>query len=45
MDFNEEEFAAKILIIGDSGIGKSSILTRYTENKFSVLLPNTVGNK
>ena len=33
----------KLVIIGDSGVGKSSIVTRYTDNKFSLFLINTVG--
>lgn len=31
---NEFDYTLKIIIIGDSGIGKSSIMTRYHENKF-----------
>ena len=33
----------KIILIGDSGVGKSSIVSRYTDNKFSLFLINTVG--
>jgi len=33
----------KIILVGDSGVGKSSIVSRYTDNKFSMFLINTVG--
>ena len=33
----------KLLIIGDSGVGKSSILSRYCEDKFSTAFFNTIG--
>ena len=38
-DDYEKEILAKILILGDSKVGKSSILTRFTEGYWS---PNTV---
>lgn len=34
---------AKILILGDSSVGKSSILMRYTENTFNTNMATTVG--
>ena len=37
-----EEFL-KLLIIGDSGVGKSCILTRFCENKFTQAFYNTIG--
>jgi GTPase SAR1 family protein len=37
-----EEFL-KLLIIGDSGVGKSCILTRFCENKFTEAFYNTIG--
>ena len=33
----------KILIIGDSGVGKSSIIVRYTEDTFSENMFSTIG--
>lgn len=33
----------KILIIGESGVGKSSLLLRFTEDNFDPELPNTIG--
>ena len=33
----------KILLLGDSGVGKSSIILRYTDNTFSSNLMNSIG--
>ena len=33
----------KILLLGDSGVGKSSIILRYIENIFSQNLMNSIG--
>jgi small GTP-binding protein len=33
----------KIIIIGNSGVGKSNLLTRYTENDFSLETKSTIG--
>mmetsp|Transcript_58309 Transcript_58309/g.190151 ORF Transcript_58309/g.190151 Transcript_58309/m.190151 type:complete len:224 (-) Transcript_58309:56-727(-) len=33
----------KLLLIGDSGVGKSSLLVRFAEDKFSPQLTNTIG--
>eukprot|EP00672_Neobodo_designis_P024398 CAMPEP_0174830096 /NCGR_PEP_ID=MMETSP1114-20130205/2339_1 /TAXON_ID=312471 /ORGANISM="Neobodo designis, Strain CCAP 1951/1" /LENGTH=973 /DNA_ID=CAMNT_0016063881 /DNA_START=73 /DNA_END=2991 /DNA_ORIENTATION=+ len=33
----------KVLIIGDSGVGKSSIATRYAQDEFSTDTPTTIG--
>ena len=33
----------KILIIGESGVGKSSILLRFTDDIFVPNLPGTIG--
>ena len=30
----EEQLVFKLLLIGDSGVGKSSILIRFTDDKF-----------
>lgn len=36
-------FVFSVIIIGDSGVGKSSILTRYTRNEFSIETKTTIG--
>jgi GTPase SAR1 family protein len=33
----------KILIIGNSGVGKSCMLMRYVENSFTTAFYNTIG--
>lgn len=37
------DYLFKLIIIGDSGVGKSSILTRYTRNEFSQETKTTIG--
>ncbi len=37
------ENLVKIIVIGDSGVGKTSLLYQYSENKFSVNTMSTVG--
>ena len=39
----KNDLVAKLLIIGDSRVGKSSILTRFTDNFFSSQTQTTVG--
>ena len=41
----EEKILAtlKILIIGESGVGKSSLLLRFTDDLFDVEIPATIG--
>ena len=34
----------KVLLIGDAGVGKSSLLLRYTEDKFDEALGSTIGD-
>lgn len=36
-------FFLKVIIIGDSGVGKSSILSRYTQNEFKQNSKTTIG--
>ena len=37
------EFLIKILILGDSGVGKTNFITRFAENKFSAIHTTTIG--
>ena len=44
MDDDEEyDRLIKLIIIGDSGVGKTNLLTRFTENKFSLESKATIG--
>jgi GTPase SAR1 family protein len=40
---NKSDCVAKILVIGDSKVGKSCIITRFTENFFTLNTATTVG--
>lgn len=40
---NTEYDVIKLLLVGDSGVGKSCLLTRFTDNKFSFNEVSTVG--
>ena len=39
----EYDYLFKILVIGDSGVGKSSLLLRFTDNFYSDTYINTIG--
>ena len=39
----KEQITAKILILGESKVGKSSLLLRFTENKFMETIGPTLG--
>ena len=43
MRAEEYELLLKIVIVGDSGVGKSNILTRFTKNEFIVESKSTIG--
>ncbi|MGC4046672.1 MAG: hypothetical protein QM758_23005 [Armatimonas sp.] len=38
------DWLAKLLIIGDSGVGKTNILLRFCENNFLTSHLTTIGN-
>jgi len=38
-----DEFDSKIVLLGDSGVGKTSIAVRYVQESFSSKLPPTIG--
>ena len=35
MSKNEDALDIKMILLGESGVGKTSIISRYVENKFS----------
>eukprot|EP00992_Anisonema_acinus_P000716 TRINITY_DN10261_c0_g1_i3.p1 TRINITY_DN10261_c0_g1~~TRINITY_DN10261_c0_g1_i3.p1 ORF type:complete len:237 (-),score=49.14 TRINITY_DN10261_c0_g1_i3:277-933(-) len=37
------DYLFKVVIIGDSGVGKSNLMTRYTSDEFNVESPSTIG--
>lgn len=39
----ETDYLFKIIIIGDSAVGKSALLMRYTENTFTTAFNSTIG--
>jgi Ras-related protein Rab-11A len=39
----EYNFLFKVVLIGDSGVGKSNLMTRYTSDEFNVESPSTIG--
>ena len=41
---NEETVFIKIIILGDSGVGKTSLLTRYCYSKFDPYITPTIGS-
>ncbi len=43
MDYNHPDYIFKILILGDSGVGKSSMIKMYTEETFDLLYNSTIG--
>jgi len=40
---NEYDYLFKVLLIGDTGVGKSSILVRYSDDKFLATHSSTIG--
>ena len=42
-DNDHYDYLFKIVLIGDSGVGKSQLLSRYTKNEFKIQSPSTIG--
>jgi small GTP-binding protein len=42
-DADDYDYLFKIVLIGDSGVGKSNILSRFTRNEFSLESKSTIG--
>ena len=40
---HEYDYLFKIVLMGDSGVGKSNILSRFTRNKFCLESKSTIG--
>lgn len=40
---DNEKWVIKVILLGDAGVGKTSLLRRYTENKFSLKTDTTIG--
>lgn len=43
VDHHEYDYLFKIVLIGDSGVGKSNILSRFTRNEFCLESKSTIG--
>ena len=39
----DEKSTCKVVLIGRSGVGKTSIISKFIYNKFSIDLPSTIG--
>ena len=37
------DYLFKVVLIGDSGVGKSNLLSRFTRNKFDLETKTTIG--
>ena len=37
------DYASKVIVVGDSGVGKTNILTRFAKNDFISNSPSTIG--
>lgn len=39
----ESESQLKLVLVGDSGVGKSNIISRFTKNEFNLESKTTIG--
>jgi len=42
-NMTDNDYLFKIVLIGDSGVGKSNLLSRFTHNEFSISTRSTIG--
>ena len=40
---DDYDYLFKVVLIGDSGVGKSNILSRFTKNEFDLETKTTIG--
>lgn len=44
MSYDDEvDYILKIIVVGDSGVGKTNLIQRYTKDKFSPEFASTLG--
>ena len=42
-DYEKEDYKIKIIVVGDSGVGKTNLVNRFTSNKFDTNSKSTIG--